>query len=113
MTENLVLAHRPAADNRLAGNVFMTEPFDSEEKAAWELDNAYQAAVVTVAHNEVVYQAVADALGRIAREQYPGLGDWDARQLRDLAEFITDHAGKFTAELADLNLAAEEMRTLG
>ena len=86
----------------------MTEPFEPDEKLTWELDDAYQAAVDTVAHNEVVFQAVADALGRIAREQYPALGDWDARQLRDLAEAITSHAGKFTAELADLNLAAEE-----
>jgi hypothetical protein len=85
----------------------MTEPFDSDEKVSWELDDAYQAAVSEVAHNEVVYQAVADALGRIAREQYPELGDWDARQLRDLAETITNHAAKFTTELADLNHAAE------
>jgi len=89
----------------------MTEPFEPDEKVAWELDDAYQAAVDTVAHNEVVYQAVADALGRIAREQYPDLGEWDALQLRDLAEAITSHAGKFTAELADLNLAATEVRS--
>ena len=78
---------------------------EPDEKKLWELDTLAREALDETAMNERVYQATADALGRIAREHYPTMGHWHAEQMRELADRISVHAGRFTEDLCHLNSA--------
>ena len=73
------------------------------EEEMWQLDAAYNEIVNEVALNERVFKALEDALGRIAREFYPGLANWHSEQLRKLDDRIVRTAHSFMSELCDLN----------
>ena len=77
------------------------------EEEMWELDAAANAAIDEVALNDRVFKAVEDALGRIAREHYPALGNWQPEQLRKLADKISRVALKFTLDLCELDFAGQ------
>ena len=79
-----------------------SEP-DPYEQQLWKMQAAYEVAADDIATNQRVYDAVEAALGRIAREHYPGLGQWHGEQLRRLADRISRHASNFCIELSDLD----------
>jgi hypothetical protein len=78
------------------------EPEPNEEQLA-ELTESYEIACDDLALNDRVYKAVETALGRIAREHYPGLGNWEPENLRELANRISQHASRFALDLANLS----------
>jgi len=80
---------------------------DLLEKLLCELPAAHDAAMDEVALNDRVYKAVDAALGSIAREHYPGIGNWQSEQLRQLADHISGHALSFTLELSHLDFAGQ------
>ena len=54
------------------------------EEEMWELDAAANGAKDDVALNDRVFKAVEHALGRIAREHYPALGNWPMKSRESL-----------------------------
>ena len=70
-----------------------------------QLSASRDAALDEEAANEHVFNAVQKALGAIAREHYPGLRNWEPKQLRQLGKRITRHALSFTQELCELDSA--------
>jgi len=81
-----------------------TPPLD--EIKLLELMALRDAARDEIAATDCVCKAVEVALGRIARERYPGLGNWEPEQLRKLGECISWHASRFAGELSDLGYPA-------
>ena len=81
---------------------------EPEEQKLWELRTAHDEARDDVAGNQRVYEAVHAALGRIAREHYPALGNWNGEQLRKLADKISRHAANFAIELSDLDFKGHQ-----
>ena len=77
------------------------------EEERWELDAAVNDAMDDVALNDRVFKAVQDALGRIAREHYPALGNWNPEQLRKLADEISRVALRFSTDLSNLDFAGQ------
>ena len=77
------------------------------EEEMWELDAAADAAKDDVALNDRVFKAVEVALGRIAREHYPALGNWQPEQLRKLADEISRVALRFSIDLSNLDFAGQ------
>jgi len=77
----------------------------SVEHDLWKLEALRDAAMDEMALNDRVYDAVAAALGRIAREHYPHLGNWRAPQLREMAETISHCALSFAIDLSRLDYA--------
>ena len=77
------------------------------EEEMWELDAAYNVAMDEVALNDRVFKAAEDALGCIAREHYPALGNWHPEQLRKLGDRISRIALQFTIELCELDFAGQ------
>ncbi len=86
----------------------MPDTLEPEEQKLWELQAAHGEAVDDVARNQRVYEAAEAFLGRIAREHYPGLGNWNAEQLRKLADRISRHAANFAIELSDLDFKGQQ-----
>jgi hypothetical protein len=85
----------------------MPDTPDPLEKLLWELTAAHDAALDEVAVNDRVFKAVATALGSIARDHYPGMANWNAAQLRQLAARISRQACSFTLELSSLDSAGQ------
>ena len=77
------------------------------EEVIWELDAAANAAMDDVALNDRVFKEVEHALGRIAREHYPALGNWHPEQLRKLADEISRVALRFSIDLSNLDFAGQ------
>ena len=75
------------------------------EEEMWEFDAAANAAMDDVELNDRVFKAVEHALGRIAREHYPALGNWHPEQLRKLADEISRVALRFSIDLSNLDFA--------
>ncbi len=83
------------------------EPLDPE-RILWDMKPEYEAAMDGIELNQRVCEAVTKELGRIAREHYPGMKDWQSEQLRALADRISRHASQFCIEVSDLDYAAEQ-----
>ena len=77
----------------------------SLELDLWKLEALRERATDELALNDRVYDAVEAALGRIAREYYPHLGNWRPEQLRKLAEEISFCALSFAMDLSRLDHA--------
>lgn len=88
----------------------MPETPEPDEQKLWELQAAHDEAMDDVALNQRVYEAVKAALGRIAREHYPAMGQWNAEQLRKLADRISRHAASFYTELSDLDFQGHKKK---
>lgn len=81
----------------------MSNDNQPDEQAFWELTATAETAMDEVALNDRVYKAIEEALGRIARDFYPGLPNWHAEQLRELANRISIHASQFAVQLSNLD----------
>ena len=77
------------------------------EEEMWEFDAAHDAAMDETALNDRVFNAVEHALGRIAREHYPAVGNWYPEQLRKLADEISRVALRFSTDLSNLDFAGQ------
>ena len=73
------------------------------EEDFWRLDAAYNAAMEEGAVMDRVDDAVRAALGRIVRENYPGLANWRSEALRKLDLQIGRIACNFATDLAYLD----------
>lgn len=83
----------------------------SPEQIYWELKPLHDEMEESVATNQKVYEAVEKALGRIAREHYPGMNNcWQAKQFQDLTELLSRTAGNFCLKLSDLDYAASQTK---
>lgn len=78
------------------------------EQKMWELKAAHEEAMDDVARNQRAFEAVEAALGRIARDHYPALGNWNAEQLRKLADKSSRHAANFALEFSDLDFTGHQ-----
>jgi predicted urease superfamily metal-dependent hydrolase len=76
---------------------------DPHEQMLWELDAAHRDVMDDIALNQRVCEVTVEALGRIAREHYPAMANWQPEQLRALADKISRHACNYSRELSDLD----------
>lgn len=86
----------------------MENESESSEIARLEFIKAFEDFEDNMARNQRVYDDVEAALGRITRAHYPALGNWNAEQLRKLADVISRHAGSFCTQVADLDYHAHQ-----
>lgn len=87
----------------------MSEEKESPEQILWALTPSMESMLDQAARNDRVYDAVAAALGRIAREQYPEMNRWSAAQLRELAEVISRGAQRYWMELDEIDARSEDV----
>lgn len=73
------------------------------EEVLLELTALKNAMEDQVARNQRVYDAAESALGRIAREHYPEMKNWDSEQLRKLADVISRAAQNFWSDLDSID----------
>jgi hypothetical protein len=72
---------------------------ESFEQRLWELLAARRLAEEASDHQDRVIEATVEALGQIAHDQYPGLGNWEPEQLRELADSIALYAKLYAGDL--------------
>src|SRR5437867_1964852 len=80
----------------------MAEPSDPE-KILWELKPLFDELMDDADRNQRVFEAAERALGRIAREHYPHMGNWPGEQLRELNEIISRTACRFCIDVSNVD----------
>ena len=78
------------------------------EEEMWKLDALYEAAMDEEALYVSLRDAVEAALGRIARDHFPHLGNWPAEQLRGLSDRVFRNAHQFATDMLHLDYAARQ-----
>ncbi|HEY0946318.1 MAG TPA: hypothetical protein VGD81_13665 [Opitutaceae bacterium] len=81
----------------------MAEIPEFDDVPLWELSALREAALQETDKLQSICDEVETALGRIAREHYPALKEWEPAELRQLGDLIARHAGRFARELSQLD----------